>query len=277
MARSPLFLILVLFAAQTWAQTDGAKPISAPEAQQFEDSLKTNPNDKSARGALLNYYFAPTRLDPAKVIEARRRHILWFIENAPGDELAGSPAATIDSAGHRLADPQGYKLASEAWRAQTAKKDASATVLGNAAYFFKLSDNAFTIELLERALKLEPADDHVAGFLGVEYAMAILGVTMINKNGYPLEADPRLRDSPLAKKARQALDSSTNVSTLAKAGYTLSFQGSILRGSGKLSFDAAPLAEQVIKHALSLDPDNRDIARLLEQHRQMQATLATGK
>jgi hypothetical protein len=100
---------------------------------------------------------------------------------------------------------------------------------------------------------------------------------MVNKSGYPLDADPRLAESPLAKKARQALDSSQNVSTLARAGYTLSFQGSILRGTGKLNFDAAPLAESVLKRALSLDPDNPTVVRLLEQHRQMQAVIASGK
>jgi hypothetical protein len=277
MPRFSLFLALLVFGAQAWAQAGRADAISAPEARQFEETLKKNPNDKAARDALLNYYFVATGLNPATVIEARRRHILWFIENAPGDELAGSPAATIDAAGQRLADPQGFKLASDAWRARAAQKDASAAVLANAAYFFKLTDTAFTVELLERALKLEPANEQVAGFLGVEYAIAILGVTIVNKNGYPVQADPRLADSPLAKKARQALDSSRNVSTLARAGYTLSFQGSILRGARQLNFDAAALAESVLKRAVSLDPDNPDLARLLEQHRQMQAVIASGK
>jgi len=277
MTRLSLLAGLIVLTTQTWAQSGRPGAISAAQAQQLEDSLKANPGDKTARSALLNYYFGSAELDAGKVIEARRRHILWFIENAPGDAAMGGSAATIDPSGHPIADSQGYKQASEAWKAQIAKKDVNAVVLGNAAYFFKLSDNAFTIDLLERAMKLEPSNEQVAGFLGVEYAMAILGVTMVNKNGYPTDANPNLTDGPVAKKARQALDSSKNVGMLARAGYILSFQGSILRGAGKLRFDAAPLAESMLKRAASLDPDNLEVAKLLEQHRQMQAAISGKK
>src|SRR4249919_679635 len=126
---------LVVFAAQAQRPQ-----ISAIPAQSFEAALKSNPKDRAARSALLNYYFLNSRLDPAEAIPARRRHILWLIENTPADDLAGAPAATIDAAGHYLADPQGFKLASAAWRAQTARRDINAKALANAAYFFKLSD-----------------------------------------------------------------------------------------------------------------------------------------
>src|SRR5881396_1717928 len=109
-------------------------------------------------------------------IPARRRHILWLIENTPADKLAGSPAATIDAAGHRLADPQGFRLASNAWRAQTARPGIDTAALVNAAYFFKLSDKGFTISLLERALTQEPANKEIGARLGDEYALAIMGV-----------------------------------------------------------------------------------------------------
>jgi hypothetical protein len=169
-----------------------------------------------------------------------------LIGNTPGDELAGTSAATIDAAGHRLADPQGFKLASDAWRAQTAKPDVSASALVNAAYFFRLSDKAFTINFLERAATLEPTNKEIAARLGDAYALAIMGVTMVNKNGYPLGTDPAQLQSPVAKTARDALAASTNPYVLAVAGYQLSFQGAILRGSGKLAFDTGPLAESAL-------------------------------
>src|SRR5258707_8581565 len=128
------FLPLIACAAQA------PRPhLSADQAQQFESALRSNPKDRAARSALLDYYFN-IRQDPAVAIPARRRHILWLIENTPADDLAGGPAATIDAAGHSLADPQGFKLASGAWRAQTARRDISGKALANAAYFFKMSD-----------------------------------------------------------------------------------------------------------------------------------------
>ena len=199
MRRLLVSLALILIAVRTEAQTPRPQ-ISAAQAQQFETALRTNPQDRAARSALLNYYFLNSSLPAAVAIPARRRHILWLIENTPSDELAGTSAATIDAAGHRLADPQGFKLASAAWRAQTAKPDASAAVLANAAYFFKLSDKPFTISLLERAVALEPGNKNISAGLGEAYAMAIMGVTMVNKNGYPLGADPE-RDSVADRKA----------------------------------------------------------------------------
>ena len=90
--------------------------------------------------------------------------------------------------------------------------------------------------------------------------MAILGVTMLNKNGYPLGSDPALVQSPVAQQAHDKLAASTNPYVLAVAGYQLSFQGAILRGSGKLAFDAGPLAESVLQRAVSLAPNDPDVA-----------------
>jgi hypothetical protein len=257
-------IALILFAAQAAAQAQRPQ-LSAAEAQKFEAALKSNPEDRAARSALLDYYFL-ARVDPAVTIPARRRHILWLIEHTPSDALAGSPAGTIDASGHWLADPQGFKLASDAWRAQAAKQEVSAPMLVNAAYFFKLSDKAFTIHLLERALTLEPTSKDIAAGLGSEYALAIMGVTMVNKNGYPLGADPNLTQSAAAKRARVALTTSRNPYVLAKAGYMLSWQGAVLYYSRKLAFDTAPLAESALQRAVSIAPGDPDVSNYLEQH-----------
>ena len=263
--------MLIAFALNADGQ---ARPqISAVQAQQCEATLKSNPQDRAARKALLDYYFLNASLNAAVAIPARRRHILWLIENTPADEMAGTSAATIDAAGHRLADPQGFKLASDAWRMQTAKPDASAGVLANAAYFFKLSDKPFTISLLERAVTLEPGNKAISAGLGETYAMAIMGVTMMNKNGYPLGVDPALIQSPVARQAHDALGASRNPYVLAVAGYQLSFQGAILRGSGKLDFDTGPLAESVLQRAVSLAPNDPDVRSYMQQHRDIQRAL----
>ena len=258
-----IFALLVC-AAQVWAQARRPK-LPAAQVPQLEAALKANPNDRAARRALLAYYYN-ARVDPAAAVPARRRLILWLIENAPGDELAGGPLATIDLAGHSLADPAGFELASDAWRAQAAKPHVTAATLTNAAYFFKLYDKQFTIRLLKRALGLEPASKEIGARLGDEYALAIMGITMINQNGFPLRADPNQTRSPVAREALDALETSRNPYVLAKAGYMLSFQGAILRATGKLDFDTAPMAEKSLKRAVSLAPGDADVANYLHQH-----------
>lgn len=126
--------------------------ISPAQAQQFEASLKANPNNRAARAALLDYYYLGGGNSLADAIESRRRHILWLIENTPEDELAGGPSATIDAAGYALADPQGFKLASIAWRAQIGKANVKPATLVNAAYFFKLNDKDLAISLLDKLI-----------------------------------------------------------------------------------------------------------------------------
>ncbi|HWB86995.1 MAG TPA: hypothetical protein VG675_22825 [Bryobacteraceae bacterium] len=267
--RLSLSIALVLLAGQPRAEAQHVQT-SAAQARKLEADLQSNPHDRAARGALLDYYFLDSSIDPAEAVPARRRLILWLIENAPADPLAGTPAATIDASGHRLADPEGFKLASAAWRAQAAKKIIGAAALVNAAYFFKLSDKPFTISLLERALALEPSSKEIGARLGDEYALAIMGVTMVNKNGYPLAADPVEAQSATAQEAREALQTGRNPYVLAKAGYMLSFQGTILYYSRKLAFDTAPLAEAALQRAVSLAPHDRDVANYLEQHHEMQ-------
>jgi len=191
--------------------------------------------------------------------------------------MAGTSAATIDASGHRLADSQGFKLASDAWRTQTTKQGVSAAALMNAAYFFKLSDKAFTISLLERAVALEPGNKNISAALGETYAMAIMGVTMVNKNGYPLGADPDQLQAPVARQAHEALGASMNPYVLAVAGYKISFQGAILRGTGNLAFDPIPLAESVLQRAVSLAPGDPDVASFLRQHREIQRTIQAAR
>ena len=275
MQRLLVSIALVVFATQAGAQARRPQ-LPTAKAEDFEATLRTNPNDRAARSALLDYYFLNSALNPAEAIPARRRHILWLIENNPAGELVGTPAATIDSAGHRLADPEGFKLASDAWRARIARPGVSAMALANAARFFKLSDKEFTISLFERALALEPSNKEIGARLGDEYALAIMGVTMVNKNGYPMAADPRLLESAAARMAREALTTSRNPYALAKAGYMMSWQGTVLYYSRQLAFDPAPLAESALRRAVSLAPGDREVAALLEEHHLMQRQKPAG-
>lgn len=161
-------------------------------------------------------------------------------------------------------------MASDAWKAQTARLDISAMALANAARFFKLSDKDFTMSLLDRAHALDPASKEISARLGDEYALAIMGVTMVNGNGYPLAADPRLIQSAAAGRARQALISSSDPYALAKAGYMLSWQGTILHAQRMIAFDPLPLAEGALSRAVRLAPNDQEIASLMTAFREIQ-------
>jgi hypothetical protein len=260
-------LLMIALAGGIAAQ-DSRGEISAQEAARFEAALKTDPANREARSSLLDYYFLNRRMDAATAITARRRHILWLIENRPWDELVGGPSATIDASGHRLADPRGFEQASEAWWAQAVKPGARAATLVNAAYFFKLADKEASIELLEKALALEPSNKETAARLGDSYALAILAVTMVH-NGLPTAADPPAYDGDVARRARQALNQSANPYVLAKAGYQIAFQGGVLTAIHKIEFDPLPLAEATLTRAVSLAPKDTDVAAYQEEVRQL--------
>lgn len=252
----------ILFSSLSIAQT--------ARTAQLEAALKADPANRTARAELVDYYYRTGTANPAVAVPARRGHILWLIQNTPADPLAGGPSATIDASGHALADAPGFQQASAAWKAQIGKRDLSAQALANAAYFFKLSDKALTLSLLERAVALEPTNKEFAARLGDAYALTIMGITMVNKNGFPQGVEPSQVHSIQADQARAALNTSKNPYVLAKAGYMLSFQGAILRSTKQLSFDAAPLAEVALQRAVSLAPGDRDVLEYLNQHRELQ-------
>ena len=108
--------------------------------------------------------------------------------------------------------------------------------------------------------------------------MAIMGVTMVNKNGYPLGADPGSDQSPIAKLAHDALSVSTNANVLAVAGYMLSVSGAILRGSGKLRVRyGSPGGERAATCAQPGTTGDPGVANLLEQHREIQRQIQAAR
>jgi len=79
-------------------------------AEEIESLLRNKPDDLTARTRLLGFYFRGARIYTREVtIEARRRHILWLIENSPGSETSALSEATIDAKGHALADRPGSR------------------------------------------------------------------------------------------------------------------------------------------------------------------------
>jgi hypothetical protein len=199
---------------------------------------------------------------------------LWLVNNSPQDPVFMTSAATIDAVGPPLADPDGFRVVSDAWRSRPALPNVNPIVLRNAAFFFRLANKALAIDLFERALTTEPASQMSAGLLGGQYALAILGVTMMDQNGLPLAADPAETRSELSHKARQSLQASGNIEVLAAAGYLIAFQGGYLRRMNRLEFDSDALAESILVRAVALDPKNPRAIGPLAQHYQLRARRA---
>ncbi len=126
------------------------RQLSKANAKQLESALKSLPYDFPTRARLLGFYFHKglPNFGRTATIEARRRHVLWLIENHPESSIAGLPEAIIDPDGHDLADQEGYQQAKALWLAQAEKKKDDAAVRRNAAKFLQRHDQAIAETLL---------------------------------------------------------------------------------------------------------------------------------
>jgi hypothetical protein len=258
--------------------------LSKAEAEALEAHLTNSPDDLQARAKILGFYFrgpARTIYGPAAAIVSRRNHILRLVRHHPSSELAALSEATIDRAGHSLADREGYDELSALWREQVGSNGANVGILRNAAKFFQLSDKAYSVSLLKQAQRLEPGNRKWPAKIGYVYALAILGVEMINQNGLPTSHNPDEAKGRFASDARDELGKSTDAAVIGVAGrivgqYGLMFTG-MFRGSGRFAVDYAPLAESLLIKAQELEPGNRQWSSDLEQFRKLRAEAGLAK
>jgi tetratricopeptide (TPR) repeat protein len=287
MLRSAL-IVLALFSAAVPAfaqNTDKPKDIAAftrlardgyrlakSDVEGLEATLAGSPDDLVARTKLLGFYFrsALPDLGPETTIAARRRHILWLIEHHPESEAAVLAEATIDAKGHKLADAAGYAQASAAWIEQAKNHDRDVAVLRHAAKFFQLSDKDRALSLLKQAQAVAPDDRDLAVMTGYVYALAILGVDMINQNGLPTSHNPAEAAGDFARRAVEEVGGSSNVAVVGAAGQIIHNYGVILSavyGAGRFKVDHVALAERFLGKARDLDPGNPHWQQQIEQLR----------
>jgi len=248
------------------AVREGAR-LSADEALMLEQRLNANPTDLTDRARLLGYYFSGSRntAGPAATLEARRRHILWLIEHRPEAELAGLSEATIDPAGHALADRAGYELARSAWLEQVRRRPSDTAVLRHAAKFFTLPDKDLAERVLRQGQRAEPQNTAWGDQIAYLYALGVMAIDGLNKNGLPTSIDRAQEAGPFARKSRQALEASSRVSELLVAGRVLTMYGSIVRGMRLTQHDHSVLAERLFKRAETLGAPRQQVADELAQ------------
>jgi tetratricopeptide (TPR) repeat protein len=251
------------------------------EAEALEAALAGNPDDLATRAKLLGFYFrgAVRLYGPETTIAARRRHILWLIEHHPESEVSQLSEATIDAAGHALADKDGYQEAAKLWTQQAQRSGNDAAVLGNAARFFQLSDKEQAAALLKGAQRAAPQDAQWSSRLGYLYAIGILGVDMINQNGLPTSHSPAASKGAFATQARAELERSTDANVVGAAGSILGQYGLMMGAMFRERFtvDYAPLAETLLLKAQQLDPANPRWPLALEQFRNWRREAARAK
>lgn len=247
--------------------------LSKTAADELEARLEANPEDLAARTELLGFYArgALRLIGRDATIMARRRHILWLIEHHPESEAAGLSEATIDKAGHNLADAEGFEQAAKLWITQASLHETSAAVQGNAAKFFQLSDKGRAIGFLTQAKKDEPNKPEWSAQIGYVSALALLGVEMINSNGLPLSWDPAQAQSEFAKRLLEDLKASSDAITVGVAGTVVGQYGVILSAISRANrnpgatIDFTPIAEALLVRAAQIEPGNPRWAGTLEE------------
>ena len=231
--------------------------LSPEQVTQLEDKLKINPENLSARTRLLGYYFSSSLnyIGPEASQAARRRHIIWLIQNHPENPVNKLSETTIDSVGHNLADAEGYIQAKKLWLEQIELKKDNPYVLMNAAWFFKLNNKSVAIKCLKQAIQLAPRNNNITAQLGYTYGLTILGITMINNNGIPMGQNPALVTSSDALSAINDLRTTNNLDVITVATNFLSQFGPSNASLSPNAIYQDELTEELIIRAVNLDPN----------------------
>ena len=250
--------------------------LTPAEADGLEASLKSSPDDLAARARLLGFYFRGSAMrlhGRDATIEARRRHILWLIAHHPESEVIDLSEATIDRTGHALADQAGYDQASRLWIEHARRHEKSPAILGRAARFFQLSDKDRTISLLRQAQHAATDDREWSSRIGYVYALAILGVDMINQNGLPTSHNPAEANGAFAMRAIDELKTSSDAVVVGTAGTVMGQYGLMLTAvlPGKFTVDYVPLSEACLIKAQELEPANPQWSGVLEKLRTLRS------
>lgn len=194
-----------------------------------------------------------------RLIETRRRHILWLIENHPEAPDNFQAATRLVPPSGSWADPEGYAESLRLWKKIVASPGVSARVVADAAIYLKATDRTEARSMLDAALARQPDDKSLWHAVGIVDAAAVAGLNGdIVSMGGPgqFRTDPALRDSAPARAARQEIESSQNPWLLGGAGATVG--GAILiENQAQIRFgddDMPALAERWTRRAVAIDP-----------------------
>lgn len=226
-------------------------PVSDREAAEMEAALEKDPNDDRVRFRLLNHYVAKREMARA------REHAMVLIEQRPETSHAVQATMLWAAMAQRGEAAEDIQQLAQIWKKHAAERPESARVLANAANVMARAGMLFDAEsLLQRAMRLEPADRFYTVGLANLYANAILG----NVSG----------GTDFRAKVRAELASTPDPLLLAYvAEVLLAYRGPVVKTQGQ----AAPSpqdsglfvkeAETYVRRALALDPDNEAAKKVM--------------
>ncbi|MGA7412812.1 MAG: hypothetical protein WBW33_20210 [Bryobacteraceae bacterium] len=215
---------------------------NATTMSQWEAQLEKDPDNIRLRSELIGEYLKLSCTDPAAE-RALIRHVLWMVTNQPENEWLANRALAVKPG-------EDYDAIEKAWLAQVSKPDVTPQVLAIAANFFRPLKPARSLELLAKARALNPGNLMWVFMIGNIYAFQVIGVTV---------------DSQQAEQVKAMLFASHDTELLVAVAGAL-FQGrgapaAILVGRqdeipslAARQAEIAPLAEELLKRALSLGP-----------------------
>lgn len=127
------------------------------------------------------------RLGVNRGTESRIDHLVWMIQNHPEwDGFTANPLYCLSNP--RSEQERGsYDLLKKAWLKRAVLTRASGIVLHNASTFFALREPALAVELLERAIKVDPRELVYVERLGMLYAICLM----------PSSLEPSVTDNPM--------------------------------------------------------------------------------
>lgn len=193
------------------------------EVVPLEKRLEAEPGDLVTRAKLLGYYFyqGVGNEGRAETIKARRRHIIWLIEEHPESALAGMSESSIDPSGHGIADKVGYETASSMWRAWVGRDGVARQVIDNAFNFLRLNDKPEAEKIAKKA-----GDPYL---LGQIYAWGVIRASLMNQNGLIMSTGSTREDERYAEHAVEALRATDDKAVLDVATSILIMQGAMVQ------------------------------------------------
>jgi tetratricopeptide (TPR) repeat protein len=143
--------------------------LTAEQAESHEKQLEQHPEDVALRTKLLGYYFGKQYRNPS-AREARQKHVLWLVRNAPESEVLGTPEGTLDA----ILDGEAYSQGKTAWMSQLNERPKNLKLLEHSATFFQLHDRELAVKSLETARALDMDNPKWPTQLGHLYSLGMM-------------------------------------------------------------------------------------------------------